>query len=426
MASISSLSAVDYVEACSVRVGEFGELAGGFIWDTSELCVTRASGTPLMMDTMRLENDDEGSKLNRPCDIKIILPDSSRFFNGGKFGTLPNLAATWHGIWYEIMHSKLFQELLVNPNEALPGPMTKLQEAIPRLIDEIIFFSSYRQHICISTSAGEVLVNIYQLPQRNIHVILNGVDDAKFAQDPEAGAALRRKMGSLSMQALSWEWLGTSLGTKDTHFWCERKCLSEGLNFGLNFGRNRPFRPKYTVSAGIGRFAGIAGTADIGRNGPKRPDSGRFSPVLGKSARVSAASGRVGPSRHEKKKKHVADAARRGTDARAAASGARRRVAPRPTQVRRLRRRVRAFQVKRHPGVFLLVAASGPWRRRYAELGSNVKVLGAWEPMELSKFYNALDVFVNPTLRPQGLDLTLIEAMHCGKPVLTPNEGFGE
>ena len=65
-----------------------------------------------------------------------------------------------------------------------------------------------------------------------------------------------------------------------------------------------------------------------------------------------------------------------------------------------------------------------------------MKVLGAFDPSELSNFYNALDVFVNPTLRPQGLDLTLIEAMHCGKPVLTPNypsivgtvvvdEGFG-
>ncbi|KAF2287305.1 hypothetical protein GH714_039591 [Hevea brasiliensis] len=64
---------------------------------------------------------------------------------------------------------------------------------------------------------------------------------------------------------------------------------------------------------------------------------------------------------------------------------------------------------------------SGPWRRRYAELGSSVKVLGALESSQLSEFYNAIDVFVNPTLRPQGLDLTLIEAMHCGKPVLTPN-----
>ena len=216
---------------------------------------------------------------------------------------LPNLAVTWHGIWYEIMHSKLFQELLVNPNEALPGPMTELQEAIPRLIDEIRFFSSYRQHICISTSAGEVLVNIYQLPQRNIHVILNGVDDAKFTQEPEEGAALRRK---------------------------------------------------HEVPVNASLVMGVAGRLVRDKGHPLLYEA--FSSI-----------------------------------------------------------------VKRYPGVFFIVAGSGPWRRRYAELGSNVKVLGALEPSELSKFYNALDVFVNPTLRPQGLDLTLIEAMHCGKPVLTPN-----
>ncbi|KAG5235334.1 glycosyltransferase epsF [Salix suchowensis] len=89
---------------------------------------------------------------------------------------VPNLAATWHGIWYEIMHSKLFEELYANPDGALPGPMTELQEAMPRLIDEIRFFSSYKQHVCISHSAGEVLVSVYQLPSRNVHVILNGVD----------------------------------------------------------------------------------------------------------------------------------------------------------------------------------------------------------------------------------------------------------
>ncbi|XWS10069.1 hypothetical protein CRYUN_Cryun39dG0044200 [Craigia yunnanensis] len=76
---------------------------------------------------------------------------------------------------------------------------------------------------------------------------------------------------------------------------------------------------------------------------------------------------------------------------------------------------------KRYADVYLLVAGSGPWGKRYAELGPNVKVLGALKPSELSEFYNAFDVFVNPILRPQELDLTLIEAMHCGKPVLTPN-----
>nr|VDD63090.1 unnamed protein product [Brassica oleracea] len=80
-----------------------------------------------------------------------------------------------------------------------------------------------------------------------------------------------------------------------------------------------------------------------------------------------------------------------------------------------------ALIAKTHPQVYLLVAGSGPWGKRYAELGEHVRVLGSLEPEELSGFYNALDVFVNPTLRPQGLDLTIIEAMQCGKPVVAPN-----
>lgn len=216
---------------------------------------------------------------------------------------VPNVAVTWHGIWYEIMHSKLLQELLSNPKGQLSEPMTELHEAMPRLVEEIRFFKSYTQHICISSSAGEVLVNIYQLPQRNVHVILNGVDETEFTPDQEAGAR---------------------------------------------------FREKYRVPANVSIVMGVAGRLVRDKGHPLLYEA--FSSI-----------------------------------------------------------------VRRHPGVFLLVAGSGPWRRRYAELGPNVKVLGELEPLELSKFYNALDVFVNPTLRPQGLDLTLIEAMQSGKPVLTPN-----
>ncbi|KAG9446593.1 hypothetical protein H6P81_012721 [Aristolochia fimbriata] len=72
------------------------------------------------------------------------------------------------------------------------------------------------------------------------------------------------------------------------------------------------------------------------------------------------------------------------------------------------------------PGpVYLLVAGTGPWEQRYRELGRRrgVITLGALAPDELGAFYNSLDVFLNPTLRPQGLDLTLMEAMMCGKPI---------
>lgn len=147
------------------------------------------------------------------------------------------------------------------------------------------------------------MVNIYQLPPRNVHVILNGVDDKKFVHDPKSGAEIRHR-------------------------------------------HNIPNNTRLVM--------GIAGRLVRDKGHPLLHQA--FSEIS-----------------------------------------------------------------KRHSNVFLLVAGSGPWGKRYAELGPAVKILGPLEANELSEFYNAIDVFVNPTLRPQGLDLTLIEAMHCGKPVLTPN-----
>ncbi|RDY10381.1 epsF, partial [Mucuna pruriens] len=66
----------------------------------------------------------------------------------------------------------------------------------------------------------------------------------------------------------------------------------------------------------------------------------------------------------------------------------------------------------------VVVAGDGPWGARYRDLGANVLVLGPLEQVELTSFYNAIDIFVNPTLRAQGLDHTLLEAMLTGKPVM--------
>ncbi|KAL5991666.1 hypothetical protein ACLOJK_012575 [Asimina triloba] len=68
--------------------------------------------------------------------------------------------------------------------------------------------------------------------------------------------------------------------------------------------------------------------------------------------------------------------------------------------------------------VFVLVAGNGPWGDRYKELGPNIRVLGPLEQTEIARFYNALDIFVNPTLRAQGFDHTLLEAMLSGKPAM--------
>ncbi|XP_019168109.1 PREDICTED: uncharacterized protein LOC109163846 [Ipomoea nil] len=71
--------------------------------------------------------------------------------------------------------------------------------------------------------------------------------------------------------------------------------------------------------------------------------------------------------------------------------------------------------------VLVLVAGDGPWGTRYKELGSNLLVLGPLEQAELAGFYNAIDIFVNPTLRAQGLDHTLLEAILTGKPLMATN-----
>ncbi|CAN0854514.1 D-inositol 3-phosphate glycosyltransferase [Linum grandiflorum] len=71
-------------------------------------------------------------------------------------------------------------------------------------------------------------------------------------------------------------------------------------------------------------------------------------------------------------------------------------------------------------GVVVLVAGDGPWGARYKDLGGGTStvVLGPLDHAQLASFYNAIDVFVNPTLRAQGLDHTLLEAMLSGKPVM--------
>lgn len=74
--------------------------------------------------------------------------------------------------------------------------------------------------------------------------------------------------------------------------------------------------------------------------------------------------------------------------------------------------------LERHSNVYLMVAGSGPWLSRFSRLAPgkpNVVAAGVLTPEELNGFYNALDVFLNPTLRSQGLDTTLIEALQCGK-----------
>ncbi|KAG8056009.1 hypothetical protein GUJ93_ZPchr0001g30043 [Zizania palustris] len=240
----------------------------------------------------------EAEAENDPFDV--IHSESVAVFHRWARG-VPNLVVSWHGISLEALHSGIYQDLARGDDEHMsPAFNHSLGQSVYRVLSEVRFFRSYAHHVAISDSTGEMLRDVYQIPGRRVHVILNGVDEAQFMPDAALGRAFREDLG-----------------------------LPKG--------------------------------ADL---------------VLGVSGRLVKDKGH--PLLYE------------------------------------------AFSklVLRHPNVYLLVAGKGPWESRYMDLGRNAKVLGAVPPEKLNAFYNALDVFVDPTLRPQGLDLTLMEAMQCGKPVL--------
>ncbi|KAK4744878.1 hypothetical protein SAY87_011190 [Trapa incisa] len=215
---------------------------------------------------------------------------------------LPNLAVSWHGIALESLQSDIYQDLALRPDgdPISPAFNRSVQGVIPKVLNEIRFFKYYTHHVAISDSCGEMLRDVYQIPSKRVHVILNGVDENDFGEDPKLGKSFRSKIGLPSNATL---------------------------------------------------VLGVAG----------RLVKDKGHPLL-----------------------------------------------------------FQAFSaiIARHRGVYLIVAGSGPWEQRYRDLGPQVVVMGSMGPTQLRAFYNSIDVFLNPTLRPQGLDLTLMEAMMSGKPVM--------
>ncbi|CAL9755330.1 unnamed protein product [Musa acuminata subsp. burmannicoides] len=104
---------------------------------------------------------------------------------------VPNLAVSWHGISLEVLHSGIYQDLARGPDEPMsPGFNRSLAESIYRVLNEIRFFHDYAHHVATSDSTGEMLRDVYQIPSGRVHVILNGVDEDKFAPYVRLGAAI--------------------------------------------------------------------------------------------------------------------------------------------------------------------------------------------------------------------------------------------
>ncbi len=77
----------------------------------------------------------------------------------------------------------------------------------------------------------------------------------------------------------------------------------------------------------------------------------------------------------------------------------------------------------------LVVVGDGEYRgaleslARKKGVADHVRFVGAQSLAECARYFNLCDVFVDPTLRTDGYDLTIAEAMACAKPVIASDVG---
>lgn len=93
---------------------------------------------------------------------------------------------------------------------------------------------------------------------------------------------------------------------------------------------------------------------------------------------------------------------------------------------------IKAFKLlaERAPKAILILAGSGPEENSLRALagselisGRRVKFLGERTFAEMPSIYNTADVFLMPSILPEGLAYTLIEAMACGLPPIAASLG---
>jgi glycosyltransferase involved in cell wall biosynthesis len=79
--------------------------------------------------------------------------------------------------------------------------------------------------------------------------------------------------------------------------------------------------------------------------------------------------------------------------------------------------------------VVLIVVGDGDYRAALEKLArdlgvaDHVRFVGMQPLAECARYFNLCDVFVDPTLRTDGYDLTIAEAMACAKPVIVSDVG---
>ncbi|MDD5208565.1 MAG: glycosyltransferase family 4 protein [Elusimicrobiales bacterium] len=93
---------------------------------------------------------------------------------------------------------------------------------------------------------------------------------------------------------------------------------------------------------------------------------------------------------------------------------------------------IKAFKLlaERAPDTVLILAGSGPEEKALKALSGpglinngRIKFLGEIALAELPSVYNSADIFLMPSIHPEGLAYTLIEAMACGLPAIATTLG---
>ncbi len=86
-------------------------------------------------------------------------------------------------------------------------------------------------------------------------------------------------------------------------------------------------------------------------------------------------------------------------------------------------------RVLEHLRAVLVVVGDGDYRAALEEqaralgVAEQVRFVGAQSLETCARYFNLCDVFLNPTLRTDGYDLTIAEAMACAKPVIVSDVG---
>ncbi|OIO20671.1 hypothetical protein AUJ17_04950 [Candidatus Micrarchaeota archaeon CG1_02_47_40] len=85
--------------------------------------------------------------------------------------------------------------------------------------------------------------------------------------------------------------------------------------------------------------------------------------------------------------------------------------------------------LKEYPAALLLIVGDGSYRKSLEELAKrlcvhhSVTFTGFVQFEKLPTYFNACDIFLNPTIRQDGYDLTVLEAMSCERPVIASKIG---